>query len=397
MKDVRLYDRETIHLLDWDAKRDGAYAKAFLLPLMRDGVKPYIANISTQLLALEIDDLVLPITVNDEEYENAYVCSPYTHYITYAQEELYHLGKPWLEKCLAGFLSLLSGWFKKGRINRVVCVNNWLVSTNLYHTLTQAQVERITQFLVETFPGHAILFRSVQAGTGSGLLDLFTHSAKGYKRIISRQIYIYEPKNDHQLPSKHRWILKRDQKLLAESEYRVRRGADIPNQEAERIVELYNKLYLDKYSFRNPQFTPAFIRLALRESLLEIAVLERSSSAEKGQSEANGSRIDAVLGYFVRNGVMTTPLFGYETDLPPETALYRLLSAQLVADSRRSDLILHQSSGAASFKRCRGAMPFVEYNVVYDRHLPVGRRIIWTVLQVISERIGIPMMQKLKL
>ena len=35
---------------------------------------------------------------------------------------------------------------------------------------------------------------------------------------------------------------------------------------------------------------------------------------------------DDLLRYYVRNGVMTTPLFGYDTTLPPSAGLYRLLS-----------------------------------------------------------------------
>lgn len=387
-KDVTLYDKETVSTLDWKTKRDGDYARDYLLPLICEGVKPYIANVQTTMLALEIDDMVLPVTVNDTEYENAYVCSPYTHYVSYAKEELYHLQTPWLEKLLESVLTILGICLKAGRINKVVCVNNWLVSTNLYHPMTREQIERITGFLQEAYPDHAILFRSVQEGTGNVLPELFAQCR--YKALMSRQIYVYDPEYDHLLPSKQRWILKRDQKLLARSSYAVRRNEEIGEEEIGRIVELYNKLYLDKYSIQNPQFTERFIRLALRKRLLSIAVLSP-------RSERENQRADAVLGYFVRDGVMTTPLFGHDTGLFAETGLYRLLSAQLVADSRQAGLILHQSSGAASFKRCRGARAFVEWNVVYDRHMPFWRRSVWSFLQWISEWIGVPLMKRFKL
>lgn len=384
-----LYGKETIHQVQWETKRDGAYAREYLIPLIQHGVEPYIANIKTTMLALTIDDLVMPVTVNDAQYENAYVCSPYTHYISYAKEELYHVPVKWLAGLLGGVLTVLGGLLKAERINKVVCVNNWLLSTNLYQPLTQEQIERITRFLVRAFPDHAILFRSIQGGTGGELPELFAQA--GYKSIMSRQIYVYKPDQDKELPSKHRWILKRDQKLLAESKYAVRQGDEIGDDEAARIVELYNQLYLTKYSLNNPQFTERFVRLALRKKLLFITVLDRPDDTGENR------RPDAVLGYFVRNGVMTTPLFGYDTARTMEAGLYRLLSAQLVADSRQQGVILHQSSGAASFKRCRGAKPFVEWNMVYDQHLPIRRRQVWSLLQWISRRIGLPLMERLKL
>lgn len=44
---------------------------------------------------------------------------------------------------------------------------------------------------------------------------------------------------------------------------------------------------------------------------------------------------------------MTTPLFGYKTDLPKEKGLYRILSSKLYNESENNSLILHMSSGAA--------------------------------------------------
>ncbi|MGO0062640.1 GNAT family N-acetyltransferase [Brevibacillus fluminis] len=388
-----LYGKETIGRLRWETKRDGAYAKAYLEPLIKDGVEPYIANIRTTMLALTIDDLVMPVTVNDADYDNAYVCSPYTHYVSYAKEELYLVPAGWQRALLGGVLTMLGRWLRAGRVNKVVCVNNWLLSTNLYHPLTAEQLARITAFLADLYPDHAILFRSVQDGTGGMLPKLLTEA--GYKAIMSRQIYVYKPEQDGELPSKHRWILKRDQKLLSACPYTVRRNDEIGDEEVGRIAELYGQLYLDKYSLHNPQFTERFIRLALREHLLSIALLTGGDKAEAAKGGRQAA--DAVLGYFVRNGVMTTPLFGYDTNVPVEAGLYRLLSAQLVADARQHGLILHQSSGAASFKRCRGARPHVEWNMVYDRHLPARRRQVWAGLQWISEKIGMPLMRRLKL
>ena len=85
---VRLYDQHSVHTIDWPDTEDARYARAYLEPLMKHGTTEYMTNVNTTLLLARIDDLVLPVTVNEEEYDNAYVCSPYTHYVRYAKQEL---------------------------------------------------------------------------------------------------------------------------------------------------------------------------------------------------------------------------------------------------------------------------------------------------------------------
>jgi len=42
-----------------------------------------------------------------------------------------------------------------------VMVNNWLLSTNLYPPSSNETLEAISRFLIERFPKHAIVYRSV--------------------------------------------------------------------------------------------------------------------------------------------------------------------------------------------------------------------------------------------
>ncbi|WP_374016341.1 hypothetical protein ABU162_18735 [Paenibacillus thiaminolyticus] len=73
---------------------------------------------------------------------------------------------------------------------------------------------------------------------------------------------------------------------------------------------------------------------------------------------------------FCRDGVMTTMLFGYDTALPQELGLYRMLSAALLELARENGDLLHESSGAAQFKRNRGARADIGYSAVFCDHLP---------------------------
>ena len=106
---------------------------------------------------------------------------------------------------------------------------------------------------------------------------------------------------------------------------------------------------------------------------------------------------DGAVGFFIRNGHMTTPLFGYDTGLPPALGLYRMLSMVTYREARERQLLLNQSSGAGNFKRTRGGRPNVEYSVVYERHLPAGRRLVWQALARTINGVAVPLMRQYKL
>jgi len=377
---IKLYDSSDTDFSDWTDSEDGQYAKNFLLPLMKNGTSAYINNVKTRLMILKIDDLILPITINDAEYENSYVCSPYTHYISYAVEELKTIKNPFIELILAYLIRLLGIVFKFGKINKTVHINNWLLSTNLYPTISHKQIEKITEFLIQRFPEHSLIFRSVNNYTDKEFLNKFQEN--NYQLIPSRQIYFL---NKDLIKGKAKWLIKKDFKLQEKSGYELLENKDFSPGDIPRIKELYDSLYLDKYSCLNPQFNENFLDIALKNKILNIRAFQKAG------------KIDAVLGYFSRNGIMTTPLFGYDTSLPMETGLYRMLSAQLIKESGKSNLILNQSSGAASFKRCRASEAQIEYSAVYCRHLTLYRRIIWSILEFTLNKIGLTILKKYKL
>jgi hypothetical protein len=159
-------------------------------------------------------------------------------------------------------------------------------------------------------------------------------------------------------------------------------GADLGPGDAARIVALYNDLYLRKYSYYNPQFTEDFIMFCLRERLLVIKAFQRAG------------RLDGVLGYFVRRGLLTPPLFGYDTRLPQSLGLYRLISTLTSLEGQRQGALVHFSAGVGAFKRARGGVNAIEYNAVYDAHLPPARRRPWALLHTLMDRAAVPLIQK---
>jgi hypothetical protein len=159
-------------------------------------------------------------------------------------------------------------------------------------------------------------------------------------------------------------------------------GGELAPGDAGRIGALYDLLYLRKYSDYNPQFTEAFINLALANRLLSIKVLRQ------------GGRIDGVLGYVERGGLITAPLFGYDTGLPQSLGLYRMLSALVALEGLRLQKEVHLSAGVGGFKRARGGLAAIEYNLVYDAHLPPARRRAWALVQQLLDRVAVPIILK---
>ena len=262
-------------------------------------------------------------------------------------------------------------------------MNNWLLSTNLYPALTAEQAAHVLATVKERYPQHTVIFRSLSSALHADLITGL--QAAGCRSIPSRQIYLYQAGEPNFGNAKSRWLLKRDQALMHKHGYKLVSDEDFTESDIPRIVELYRMLYLDKYSYDNPQFNERFIAGAIRNGTLSLHGLRKEG------------RLDAVMGYFCRNGVMTTPLFGYDTDIPQSVGLYRMLSACLIEQARANGKLLHESAGAAQFKRNRGAVADFEYSAVYDRHLSFRRRWCWALLDRLLNSIGVPLMRRMKL
>lgn len=374
---VSIYGKAEIDQLCWPETADAKRAKSFLLPLIENGVKHYIENIDTQIYALSIDDLVLPVTVNSTEYDNSYVCSAYGQYIVCSLKFLKEIDNPAIRIPLSMLMKGLGVVFKGGKINQVVCVNNWLVSTNLYPKISQEQISAILTAVKQRFPNYSILLRSIQSYDGNTLANALT--SNGFKLVPSRKVYILDTKVEEKFTSR---IFKSDFKALKESSYVSHAVMQTDDQMVDRLCTLYKTIYLDKHSTQNPAFTREYIKLILGNGLLELTSLEKDGS------------VDAVAGYFCCNGMMTSPFLGYDTDISKSDKLYRLICTLLVMHAREKKFLFHLSSGASFFKKIRKADTAMEYMAVYHRHLPWHRKLPWQILSGLLNTIGKKMMDR---
>lgn len=375
---INLYDRSNLESCPWPQSVDGQYAKAFLTPLIKEGVKAYIDNIQTDLRVLVCDDVVLPVTINEAEYDNSYVCSPYSYYISYAKESLDHLVSGWLKSAFSGLLWGMAKILKRCGVNKVVIVNNWMVSTNLFPQLEPEQIERIASFLQQQFPSHAIIFQSVDSQTNP--ICYQTLNQVGFDYIASRQIYVLDP--PHQALLFDSRLFKSDLKLLNQSGYEIVDAEHLSEKDIPRLLTFYRDLYIQKYSALVPQFNENYLRLVLSHKLLKFKALKKDG------------RIDGVIGYVERNHMMFCPFLGYDRTLPKEVSLYRLLSTVLMREAYENHLVFHLSAGASSSKKMRKAVGYMEYIAVYHQHLKLKNRIPWLALKKVCNSIGLNYMQK---
>ncbi len=354
----------------------------FWQALRRRPSREWVRNLDVTLDTVTIGDDDVPISISEPSRGNSYVCSPLASYVDYARDEL-HMLTPGLARAAAPLLGALGRALEAGQVDRVVFVNNWLLSTNLYPrssppAVTEGWLNSLGpahRELVLRFPRHAIGFRSLNERSNPGLLTRL--EALGYRRVPARRVYWFDGTGDG---VSRRSNTRADLALLARGDYRV-----IPWPRAaplERAEELYRQLYVEKYPPLNPQFTTGFLREAVRRGVVRLYALERVTG-----------EIDGVLGLVERDGVLTAPIVGYDTRLPMRLGLYRRLMAAVLKETLERGLALNLSAGAGHFKRLRGGSPLLEWTAFYTSHLPARSRWAWAALSNLAEHLGRPILE----
>lgn len=362
---AQLYDSQTIERLDWPATEQAQYAKKYLDPLIKKGIKPHIANVDAQMYALKIGSFVFPVIVAEEGSKNSYIFSPYEHYISYGKESIGLIDNRFVASFADSFLNLLGKVVRYGKIDSVIYVNHWLFSTDLYPIgFTDEHIAAIVLLLKEKFPRHAIIFRSTNELTTPDVQKMLRNN--GFQLVASRHIHATDAKNEEIFKTR---IIKSDLKLWRESPFQVLDESQISSNDCLELLKLYNKLYIEQHSTRNPQYTLPFIQHLFDQKLLHFKIL-KLGDAYKG-----------VAGYYLCDGIMMCPFFGYDKQDPQQSAIYRMLSTALLLEAKEREAIFHQSAGASFYKSVRRAKGSLEFMAVYNRHLPLKQKLSWSLLK----------------
>lgn len=340
---------------------------------------PYIANLDTKVELLEHDSMALPCTVNYAEHANAWICSPSIAYGSYVSEEIRrYLPAPAAFPIAAifhGYRQLL----KFAEVDKVVAINNWMLSTNLFPDVDKVGLRALVSQARQRWPQHAIWFRSLNMRHNSAWIAALRE--QGFQLLPSRQVYLFRD-----IAHTRHANLKRDADLLRRTSLASMAPQDFKESDFARVAELYNFLYLDKYSRLNPQYTATFMQRWHENGLLQFWGFRDSAGV-----------LQAVIGIFCQENTATVPIVGYNTALPQSLGLYRILMARVFDVAMRDNLDVNLSAGAAHFKRLRGGEGEIEYSAVLTAHLPASHRIAMASLRALTNAAGVPVMRRFKL
>ncbi|RTM07635.1 MAG: GNAT family N-acetyltransferase [Hyphomicrobiales bacterium] len=360
-----------------------AKVEAFVRLFNEVPVGDLIANLKTKVETFEVAGRVFPLTLNDaDEAPNCYICCPTSAYIDYAIDETRNFAAhPSLRRALDALIGACAPLVRASGLDHQAQLNNWLYSTNPVPLLDRSTVASLRTALTERFPDRAIVIRSLNEIADPATIEAL--SAEGFRMLAARQIYIFADRSAAPVMTKN---LKRDRKQLGATPFERVGDADFTDADYARAEQLYNMLYLEKYTRLNPHYTARYIAEMHRRGIISLAGLRRP-----------GGDLVAVTGLFENGGTLTQPIVGYDTGLPPGEGLYRMMMAMAQDHASARGLFFNMSAGAAGFKRLRGAVAAIEYNAVYAGHLPLRRRLAIRLMETVLALVGIPLLRRFEL
>ncbi|HEU0097380.1 MAG TPA: hypothetical protein VFQ67_01265 [Allosphingosinicella sp.] len=351
---------------------------AMLREMERFGAPAMATNVAARLATMDVAGRTMPVTVDDGAIGGSYVCSPHSAYVLYARAELDLVDVGWAAWPSRAALAGLDRLLKAARVNRIVHLDNWLLSTNLYGGWRGEGVGAARRSLAAAHPDHLLGIRSIDDWSAPGLGEAL--ATDGWILVPSRQVWVvddlardWQPRNDY----------RNDRRLARRSPLAICDLEEVEVEDARRIAELYALLYVGKYSALNPILSPLFVQASARSGMIRYRVAR----------DGDGT-IMAVAGMWERAGVMTAPVVGYDTRRPRREGLYRLACWMFMERALEAGWRLHGSAGAAHFKRMRGARGVIEWNAYHAAHLSPARRGAVETLATLLKRFVVPMMVK---
>ena len=347
--------------------------------------------------------------------ERSYTVSPYAHYIGYGLDEIQiHLENRPVLKLLAETIVKTVGFiFNLLSFDSSIYFNNQLLSTNLWPTTiewSQEQVTRINNNLKSQAAANgnshrAIVWRSVDKLSQPKMTQMLSKSPLCLlipARVVNWSEFegsfvdsdMYNKKDfqrDGKLFRKQvGWDIAKQENVdgWQNSKYRMITipPEDLTLKDATAIVDLFNQLYIKKYSLRNPQLTPeGLIRMATN-GFFRVDVLRLRTNS--GENDDNLGRIVGFCTWSTLDDVTNSSFVGYDIRRDPDEDLYRLVMMMIHSNLVESGLTkCHMSGGANRFKRRRGAESTIEYNAVFVDHLPFYQQIPWRLAKFVADKI----------
>lgn len=363
---VKIFDESNLDEYRENHKDKFVYEYAY--PFLSYGSENLISNLKTNVKVLQLSNgREVIITINKKEYSNTYTVSPFSHFITYCYDELYCLNNKILEFVLRPIIYLIGLLFKTGEINNIAIVNSLMLSTNLINNLSFKELKEIKEYLIKNYPKSTIVFRSLNNYFYSNISASL--EKLDFKKLPSRQIYLL--KKSDTLNKSARKKINQDYKLISKNNLDI---IDIKETiYSAEIVKLYNMLYIDKYSKSNPMINKTFVEVLINNDKFIFKGLINKDMELMG-----------VIGCFVVNNTLTTPILGYDTS--KEIDLYRMLTSMINKLGEELSCNIHRSSGVGKFKKLRGSKKDREYIYYYNEHLAFYRKMPYKLLSILNSK-----------
>lgn len=261
------------------------------------------------------------------------------------------------------FFSIISHVFeifgKIFNVDKAIYLNHYGFSTCLYNPQELNEINSEIAKLQSQYKDYAIIFRSIP----KPFLEELNFD---FKAIPSRIIWMLK---DAKIEWQNRRDSLRDVKITAQYglENKTYIGKINPIK-LKKCNQLYEELYIEKYTKYNPRFSFEFFNELVEKQILNIHTIEKNDE------------VLAFCGTYFKNGQISSPLLGYEKSQIP---LYRAIMTLQPIEAIKKNAALNLSGGAPIFKRNRGAKPLLEYYIIMDKHLPKWRRFGYWVFQKI--------------
>ncbi|MBQ4077858.1 hypothetical protein IJD15_01585 [bacterium] len=377
---IKLYDKINISELILNADDNQKMVLNYLEPIICNGINSFISNINCETKILKVDNFLIPIVIADKNYDDSLYVSLLSHYIKYIKLELKGMFSSPIERIVNCLFSLLEKYLISNDINKVVYVNNWYISTNLYPNLTPEQVKKITDFIKKEYPDYLVALRSINKYYDEALYNNLKEN--NYKFIINRQTFIFDKKIENSMRARYRWKLKKDRDIYNKSDYNFFKATN--DDDCNKVEDLYTQLYIKKYSIYNPLYSSEFFKLVQKSALFDLNLLKKDN------------QICGICLNFCCENKITAPAVGYEMKRGQHYGLYRMIMSFLMNKYKNYHEIYNMSAGVGEFKMQRGAVPAFEYIAINYAHLSINRKIVYKLLECFAN-FSIPILCKYKI
>jgi hypothetical protein len=307
-----------------------------------------VRNAEASLVEIQHPEATLPMIIPDlnpqlDPSERSWVSCMESGLYGYLIDEWRRKSKPTLiqEAFIRCYLATGS-W---GPWRRAVQVGHYPYSTTLRTEVTNRVLWEILPALRETMPDRPFAVRNAYPHRQELKLpeDAFL--------IPTRPIYRFDYAGGKVPDSKN---FRRDLKLLRTGGLTEIRDDHFDERRILEALDLYQQLYRDKHSPRNPDYTPEMIRFGRERGWLSLV----------GLVEPTSDRLVAFSGVHELGRTLSAPMIGYDVSAPRSAGLYRQLLAQLAREAIERGMIDDSSSGAGEFKRNLGLIPEMEFLVI---------------------------------